>query len=253
MSTLKYALKILLFVLSLSAVPVYAQGGFYANGHFLTKLDVGQPRTVLLAFSECVVREQPGEVDELLATRVYSPRAQEFIADLVNSGGDSRCLSYSRQPAGRLEMEEPAFRGALSEVLYYQRFPEVLPELTNVGRAQVISDEDAAKRLEASSSIQEEMLMIFGDCVVAHAPSHVDRLLRTEIGSEEEIAAIQSMGEFFGGCLWEGQTAEFNVENLRWVLAAAAYRVIPTMLENADVDSSESDGMIAYQYSEASE
>ncbi len=203
--------------------PGLAQGNYYQNGHFLHRLDPVKPQTVLLAFSECLIREKPEEVRELLGWEAFSEQAEALIADLVTSGGYSRCLGYSRQPARQLTMSERSFRGALSEVLYIQSSPDqIAPELVAL-EEEPVSQSEFAERLQLAVSPTEEALVLFGDCVVSSSPDRVDTYIRTEIGSEDERQAIQALTPYFGNCLWEGQTVELNEENLRAVLATAIY------------------------------
>ncbi|MFN2258991.1 MAG: hypothetical protein ABR601_04050 [Parasphingopyxis sp.] len=213
--------------LLLAAGPAAAQGRFQVDpqSRFLHQLDHAHPRTVLLAFAECLVEEEPEDVLELLEWESLSEPAAELIADLVDSGSYSDCLTYSRQPARQMTMSERAFRGALSEVLYYRAHPSgISPALTSLEPAD-ISQQDFVDRIAGAASSTEESLVLFGHCVVRHAPEPADNLLRTDIDSEAEAQAVEQLAPHFGGCLWEGQSIQLNIENLRAIIAQSTYLI----------------------------
>lgn len=180
---------------------------------------------VLWAFSDCLVRRQPDDVDAYLATAPGSPQANEIVADLVNQGRSSTCLGRAGAfRIGEMRMTPRAFRGSLSEARYRSLYPD--QPAAGLARLEPIEIATPAfnARVTTAAEPVDEIIRIFGECVVAARPIEVDALIRTELGSDAEWAALDALYDAMDSCLWQGQSVEFNRENLRGALAEALYR-----------------------------
>lgn len=80
------------------------------------------------------------------------------------------------------------------------------------------------ERVTSVADTQAEIIRIFGDCMAAAEPMKVDALIRTDMESRAENAAIGALQPAMGPCLWNGQTIAFSRESLRAALADALYR-----------------------------
>ena len=77
-----------------------------------------------------------------------------------------------------------------------------------------------------SNSVKVGMGMsAVGECVVRAAPDVSTRLVRSDIASDAESAAVEALKPALSGCLTAGQTFVFSPEMLRGAVALNYYRL----------------------------
>lgn len=180
-----------------------------------------------MRFTRCLAGFQPREVAEWLATMPGTPAsraAQEAL--LARHQQASRCVQMGGIEVGgsELEMPENVMRGNLAQALYLARFPDGAPPAITGAQPTTIPVEVYNARVTAAVDPESEVIRIFGDCVAAADPMRVDTLVRSDVGSPEENAAINALGPLMGPCLWNGQSIAFSGESLRAALGDGLYR-----------------------------
>lgn len=176
-------------------------------------------------FADCLAEFNRPDRLAYLATQPGSSASESAWRELIPFS-ENRCVQLSGIEIGgrTLHVDQDILRGQLSQALYLNDYPSAAPASISRAEPGTIAVEVYNHRIRNAANAQQEILQIFGDCVVAVQPMDVDALIRSDIGSRAENAAIGVIGEAMGPCLWEGQSIAFSRESLRAALAAGLYR-----------------------------
>ncbi|NNC72185.1 MAG: hypothetical protein HKN78_04835 [Sphingomonadaceae bacterium] len=176
-------------------------------------------------FADCLAEFNRPDALAYLATQPGSPASEAAWRTLIPFT-ENRCVQFTGVEIGgrTLHVDPDILRGQLSQALYLGDYPNAAPVSISGAEPGIIAVEVYNHRIRNAASARQEILQIFGDCVVAAQPMDVDALIRSDIGSRAENAAIGAIGEAMGPCLWEGQSIAFSRESLRAALAAGLYR-----------------------------
>ena len=213
------------------ASPAQAQ---YSQGQDTLPLDIQQQDlpevepeplegAALWDFARCITARNTVTVTTLLAAPPRSEMADMSIGGLLGVATATPCLADGF-PQGGLAIDRRRLRGSLSQALYLANHPSAAPATVSGATPTEIPVTEFNARMAAAADPVDEAIRIFADCVVANNAMAVDRLARSEFGSNAEMAAISAIQPSMGPCLWEGRSIAFNRETLRAALAAALYR-----------------------------
>ncbi|MCD2323367.1 hypothetical protein LQ953_04980 [Sphingomonas sp. IC-56] len=156
-------------------------------------------------FADCVTSVSPSLSQRLLALDAESPEAAALLRQVRSA--NRACRPY----AGTL----PAFmlRGALAETLYRSAPAATPTTATGAGGAPLL---------------QPATVESVSTCLYRQSPAAVDGLLRAELGSQEERAALSRLAGYAPGCIEAGRRVRFSslAPFLRAELAQTAYRAV---------------------------
>jgi len=176
-----------------------------------------------MRFARCLVGFKPREAAAFLSTAPGTPASAAAYEALVPQR-DNRCIQLGGVQIGgsTLQMTQRILRGNLAQALYLDRFPDSPPATGSA--EQTIPVEIYNTRVTTAADTQSEIIRIFGECMAMRYTAAVDRLVRTDVESDEESAAIGTLAPNMGPCLWNGQSIQFSRESLRAALADGLYR-----------------------------
>ena len=141
-----------------------------------------------------------------------------FTPELFSKKFDmERCLSRATVHSTDgllLKMNHKSFRDMMVEKSYVMGNPAA-PAWLNAMPPQ------SQRRFFAQNEqyVQARTLAEFADCVVRANPTASDALLRTAFATGSERVAAGKLAPVLGGCLYEGQTIDFEVQNIRAIVA----------------------------------
>jgi hypothetical protein len=158
-------------------------------------------------FGACVVRLTPAGAEDVLAMDYRTDAYREKLARLAK--GHDRCT----RPRTELRFNGVLFAGAMAEALLKEPGKRVLTRLSLA--------EDIAVPIAARSPLEAMAL-----CGVMTRPAAVGRLLESDVASDEEAEAIETLSPTLDGCLSGADQAELNRPGLRSVMALAAWRIV---------------------------
>ena len=156
----------------------------------------------LSRFGRCYVDRHRDQALSLIATTPGTPEEDQLFRRLIR--GDQHCLA----PGTNVTLSIIYFRGVIAEGLL--RSDEGVPE---------------SYRLPAPTLAEVRSL---GDVARCYASGHrvqVQNLLATEAGTEEEVAAVQSIWNDFRTCLPPDARIRLNATWIRFLLAEAMLRL----------------------------
>lgn len=186
-------------------------------------------------FARCITAQNSVTVTTLLNSPPRSDVADSSIGGLLGVSTATPCLAGGF-PQGGLAIDRQRLRGSLSQALYLANHSAAAPPTIAGATPTQIPVAEFNARMAAAVDPVDEAIRIFADCVVANNAMTVDGLVRSEFGSDAELAAITAVQPSMGPCLWEGRSIAFNRETLRAALAAGLYRKsvgVPVAVEPA--------------------
>lgn len=214
-----------------AGTPAYAQ---YSQGQDTLPIGIQQQDlpvvepeplegAALWDFARCITAQNSVTVTTLLNSPPRSELADSSIGGLLGVSTATPCLTGGF-PQGGLAIDRHRLRGSLSQALYLANHSAAAPSTIAGATPTQIPVAEFNARMAAAVDPVDEAIRIFADCVVANNAMTVDRLVRSEFGSDAEMAAITAVQPSMGPCIWEGRSIAFNRETLRAALAAGLYR-----------------------------
>ncbi len=176
-----------------------------------------EQRRAVAEFAQCVLRTHPVSVSRFVLSNEETETAFERTSDLM----DPECYPVAADGTVTLDTNVPMLRYAFAEALLRANRPAALSEPRKIGPLQhgVAEGKNVdAKRFNIAASE-------FGDCVVRAASAQADALLRSEIGSAAETAALQGLQPAFSGCVPAGSKFVLAPETVRGTIALNYYRL----------------------------
>ena len=218
-------LSLVAAVCALVATPVMAQESESVTGSRFSREkhdDKRNARKVLAYFGTCVAAYKSDKIEAFLV----DPTQATWDPVIYAPNNQTRC-AMANMTAGFRE-----YAGTVSEAWYVRRFKDGAPASFTTGEQKPPPQDDLVARLEASDPEDHRYIFVeeFSRCVAATAPMQVDALLRTDVETKAEQAAIRSVVPFLGACMFEGQDLKLDAESLRSMLAyALAKRAVHTL------------------------
>ena len=174
--------------------------------------DSDKANEVLQEFSTCMVKKDP----DLVASIVDPPLSNDlsFRPKLYARATRhmSRCLG-SIVGGGQMSADQFVMTGALAGQLYVERFAK-LPALAST-RMPLLDPEDQATLITT---------LTFANCLIDRAPMWVDYLVRSNVGSDQELNAYKAIAPHYEVCLDTGTVLKLNRLSLRTALSDQLYR-----------------------------
>lgn len=170
-------------------------------------------RPMMQFFGQCVARSR---MDVVRAFLIDPSRANwDRIVDFPDN--TTRCVDRDMSSDFR------TMRGAISEGWYLAAYPDGPAPVIAAMTPSVPSADAAIARIVAADEKEKPDVIVdeFAACVVAVDPAGSDALLRSQINTDAEKAAIGALSPNFGKCAFEGQRLSFNVMGLRSAIAYA--------------------------------
>jgi hypothetical protein len=169
-------------------------------------MDDDKARRFMDDFARCVASRQSRKAAAILAMQYGSKEQSDAARDIATSEGD--CLGHFSGDL-QLGLNAPSLAGGMAE--YFIAHPGKI---------------DDVRRRDPQSFVYVEPAGLegFGECVVAQNPAAVESLVKSEVGSDAEIAAGDALGPELGQCVSEGQTISVDRGTLRQLLAVALYK-----------------------------
>jgi len=187
-------------------------------------------RKVMAEFAQCVVRRK----HDVAAQVVLDPSQQ--LGDEDNKGlFISDCM-----PSGSRMRAKPAqMRYGLAEALVLADVKTAPADLARVAPLQhlpfvdrpmpadVAADPERVARWNAFAEAAQAYASLapIGECVVRADPAGSLALLKTEVESEQETAAVAALAPVLPGCVKKGEQLSLNRFNLRGTIALNLYRL----------------------------
>jgi hypothetical protein len=184
-------------------------------------------------YAKCVAGKHPDLVREYVLSEKNSGKRDDRFAKLA----DWKCLpSNSSREITTLYLSGHGARYVFAEHLLQT---EKLPVVDNFGAVAMlvhpeplkIEDYKASGKLSKQAyakrvdqSFGEFALSRIGECVVRADTLGSKRLLKTAIGSAEEVAAINTLLPVAGGCIKDG-SIKMKPEQVRGTVALNLYRL----------------------------
>lgn len=175
-------------------------------------------------FARCLANYKRRQAVAWLATAPGTPASAATYEALVPHR-DNRCVSIGSVTVGgaSLNMTPRILRGHLAQALYLNRFSDGPPAMPDAAR-EIPADAYIA-RVTGAADRESEIIRVFGECMATRHAVAVDGLLRTDVETDEESAALAALTPEMGPCLWNGQSIAFSRESLRAALADGLYRM----------------------------
>lgn len=171
-----------------------------------------EARLTMTRFADCVAEGSPDKAAELLQRDFRSAAYRNGLQNLSrNNEGCARKVGLN----GRMRMANLAFAGALAEALIERRN---MPVNAMLARA-------AAAPAAPTYSFTDGIAM----CLVRSVPDQVASLFASEVGSNEETAAIAALGVPAQMCARAAEARKplsISTSGLRAMLATASFRSI---------------------------
>lgn len=166
----------------------------------------GDADRVMQDYAKCVVNGNPAEARGLMALSPETKEADSAVKAMAS--GRHGCLRTNG--GSQLRMQPPALRAAIARQLYLRDVPtppadraaEPSIPFTGSGNAQLVS-QDVAR------------------CAATRDPVAADMLIRADVRSDAEKAALQRLMPVISGCTPTGARLGFNRDTLRGHLAEA--------------------------------
>ena len=158
----------------------------------------------LIRFGRCYVSNHRNQALSLIATTPGTPEEEQIFRGLLRV--DQNCLF----PGTNVTLSVTYFRGVIAEALLHSDMG--LP---------------ANYRLPAPTVAEVRNLADVARCYVRGHRVQVQNLLATEAGSQEELAAVQSVWNDFRTCLPPDARVRLNATWIRFLLAEALLRLEP--------------------------
>ncbi|MBP6378794.1 MAG: hypothetical protein KA312_00095 [Sphingorhabdus sp.] len=208
-----------IIAVSVAASPVAAQWTGTRTGprpakipdNNLSKADLS--RATMRSFSKCVIGVSRQRVINYLDTFPSSKEAFE----LANGLSRDDCLV-----GADLRFSEKLFRWSAYDELYNAEFND--HDLTTIA---TIPETDYVAMTKGLNAEQFQFVAIWqlGECTVRAAPKAAQTLVRSQIGSSAEEAAIQEILPFVSGCVNKDNELKFSKAVFRGVMAEALYKL----------------------------
>lgn len=166
---------------------------------------------IVHAFARCVVNGNPTLTASIVETSPYPVGEERAYRTALFARAQrlmSRCLR-----AEMMRSPESVIVGAFAEQLYRRRF-RTLPPLGPANLSTATDPDDISLRVTLQ----------FAACLIDRSDAEVDALLRSEVGSDRENAALGALSDSFVGCLDAGNSLRLNRLTLRTALADQLYR-----------------------------
>lgn len=196
-------------------------------------LSTEDSREVMRDFSRCMAKHHAKEATAIVnwdpADQTPEGFYRLFKSDCMPRGGIS-----GLQMRGKLTH----YRYALAEALLLRTYRDAMP--AGVATAEPLSHPaipvgapipakwrgDAAEWQEQVALSQAyAYVSAFGECLVRTAPDQAWALLKTEVVSKGEQAALEALAPAMSGCVSKGQQVELNKFNVRGSIALNFYRL----------------------------
>jgi len=199
-------------------------------------LSTEDSREVMRDFSRCMAKHHAKEATAIVN---WDPTDQTpegfsrlFKSDCLPRGGIS-----GLEMRGKLTH----YRYALAEALLHRAYDDAMP--AGVATAEPLKHPaipagaplpvrwrgDAAGWQEQVALSQAyAYVSAFGECLVRTAPDRAWALLKTEVVSKGEQAALEALAPAMSGCVSKGQQVELNKFNVRGSIALNFYRLAMT-------------------------
>ena len=187
-------------------------------------------RKVMTEFAQCVVRRKR----DVAAQLVLDPSQQ--LGDEDNKGlFISDCM-----PSGSRMRAKPAqMRYGLAEALVLADMKKAPNDLSLVAPllhppfvdrpmpAEVAAEPERVARWNAFAEAEQAYAALapIGECVVRADPAGSLGLLKTEVESDAEKAAVAALAPVLPGCVKRGEKVSMNRFNLRGTIALNLYRL----------------------------
>lgn len=188
-------------------------------------------RVALAEYGACIAKASPD-----LARRAVTEqwdRRQFYQYDLLRLDG-----CWKR---GRVRFHPANMRAAIANALILRdgsidpaqvaaapplayQMPEPLRTTDSKGKP-LSAEKLESQRKAIASKLNWIAIGQFGECVARANPGAVPALVRTEPGSDAEVAALKAFGPQLPACLPKGVTIELDRSSLRNSLAVAYYRL----------------------------
>lgn len=218
-----------LVALSLGAtsVPGHGQSRTRIAEPAFTKRDALAPgvvRQIEKRMARCIVQRQPAVVERLLA---HSDATQaEFAAAGIKDGRLHEQLSLTscllsagdEEGATELRFSFGKLRNNLAEEVYLRTNTQPLEKAD--ARTEIIPGRFISPKGEKTIARERGD---FSDCIVYQASAEADAVLRTEVESAAEKAAVQRLVPALSKCLSSGRTIELTVSAIRSYAAAGLW------------------------------
>jgi len=175
-----------------------------------------EARRATLLMAECFVRGGRSFVMNFIAYPAESKQARWAWGQL---GYHRWCL-----PDANMKFSGTLLRGALFQALYLRDFGA-----TDAGSFAAVPVIDYAATYRAKSDKTFESAVgqsRFGDCVVRANPVTARSLIRSKIGSPEELSSFANLASALNGCVTKGRLVNFSRSALRGLVAEGLYRLM---------------------------
>ena len=187
-------------------------------------------RKVMAEFAQCVVRRKHDVAAQVVLDPSQRLGSEEdrglFISDCMPSGSRMRAkaaqMRYGLAEALVLADVKTA-PADLARVAPLQHLPFVDRPMP----ADVAADPERVARWNAFAEAAQAYASLapIGECVVRADPAGSLALLKTEVESEQETAAVAALAPVLPGCVKKGEQLSLNRFNLRGTIALNLYRL----------------------------
>lgn len=212
-------------ILAAIAMAVSIQPALAQTGTRFNRIPEVQASMEGMRFGQCLANYRPREADTWLATAPGTSASDAAQAALMPRH-ESHCVQFGAITIGgsSLTFSPRTLRGHVAQGRYLALYANGAPPSVADAAQTTIPVEIYNARVTSAADTESEIIRIFGDCMAAAEPMKVDALIRTQMESRAENAAIGALQPAMGPCLWNGQTIAFSRESLRAALADALYR-----------------------------
>ena len=187
-------------------------------------------RAVMAEFAGCVVRRK----HDLAAEVVLDPSQP-----LGSEGGRGLFISDCMPSGSRMRAKAAQMRYGLAEALVLTDVKTAPADLAQVAPlqhppfvdrpmpAEVAADPERVARWNAFAEAAQAYASLapIGECVVRADPAGSLALLKTEVESDAEKAAVAALAPVLPGCVKKGEKVSINRFNLRGTIALNLYRL----------------------------
>ncbi len=164
-------------------------------------------------FGRCVAGYKSDKIESFL----LDPSPENWEPVIYSPNNRTRCAIRNMAASFR------EYSGTVAEGWYVRRFENGPPDFFTTGVQTPPTQDELVERLLAVDEADRDYAMVleFARCVAATAPVEIDALLRTDVESKEERAAVSAIAPHLGPCAFEGEKLSFDYESLRSMLAFA--------------------------------
>ena len=187
-------------------------------------------RAVMAEFAGCVVRRK----HDLAAEVVLDPGQR-----LGSEEGRGLFISDCMPRGSQMQAKATQVRYGLAEALVLADVKKAPADLSLVAPlehppfvdrpmpAEVAADPERVARWQAFAQAEQAYASLgpIGECVVRADPTGSLALLKTEVGSDAEKAAVGAIAAVLPGCVKKGEQLSINRFNLRGTIALNLYRL----------------------------